>query len=50
MSDPDVAALLQRYRPVIQYDSHESFYADSVAIMTDIVTQGGGRRCDVATR
>lgn len=40
MSSPDVAALLQRYRPVIQYDSHESFFADSVAIMTDRVTPG----------
>jgi Vacuolar protein sorting-associated protein 62 len=40
MSAPDVAALLRRYRPVIQYDSHESFYADSVAMMTDRVTPG----------
>ena len=40
MSDPDVAALLQRYRPVVAYDSQESFYADSVAIMTDRVTPG----------
>ena len=47
MSD-DVAALLQRYRPVIQYDSHESFYADSVAIMTDRITPGDGKplRCN----
>jgi hypothetical protein len=40
MTDPDVAALLQRYRPVVAYDSQESFYADSVAIMTDRVTPG----------
>jgi hypothetical protein len=40
MSDPDIAALLQRYRPVVHYDSQESFYADSVAIMTDRVTPG----------
>src|SRR5262245_2812626 len=40
MSDPETAALLQRYRPVVHYDSHESFYADSVAIMTDRVTPG----------
>jgi len=48
MSSPDVAALLQRYRPVIHYDSHESFYADSVAIMTDRVTPGSGQalRCN----
>src|SRR5436190_19188792 len=47
MSSPDVAALLQRYRPVIQYDSHESFFADSVAIMTDRVTPGtGALRCN----
>src|SRR5436189_3776805 len=48
MSSPDVSTLLQRYRPVIQYDSHESFYADSVAIMTDRVTPGSGQaqRCN----
>jgi hypothetical protein len=40
MSGPSIAELLQRYRPVVQYDSHESFYADSVAIMTDRVTPG----------
>jgi hypothetical protein len=42
MSDPEIAALLQRYRPVLQYDSQESYYADSVAIMTDRVTPGRG--------
>ena len=42
MTTPDVAELLQRYRPVIQYDSQESFFADSVAIMTDRVTPGTG--------
>src|SRR5262245_19175537 len=48
MSDPDVAALLERYRPVVAYDSHESFYADSVAIMTDRVTPGRqAGRCNV---
>src|SRR5262245_60383767 len=48
MSSPDVAALLQRYRPVIHYDSPESFYADPVAIMTDRVTPGSGQalRCN----
>jgi hypothetical protein len=48
VSTPDVSALLQRYRPVIQYDSHESFYADSVAIMTDRVTPGSApaQRCN----
>ena len=48
MSASEVAALLQRYGPVLQYDSHESFYADSVAIMTDRVTPGsnGARRCN----
>src|SRR5919206_3931315 len=28
----DTAALLHRFRPVVQYDSRESFYADSTAI------------------
>lgn len=42
VTTPDVAELLQRYRPVIQYDSQESFFADSVAIMTDRVTPGTG--------
>jgi len=48
VSVPETAALLQRYGPVIQYDSQESFYADSVAIMTDRVTPGAGqgRRCN----
>jgi hypothetical protein len=47
VSSPELPALLQRYRPVIQYDSHESFYADSVAIMTDRVTPGTGpQRCN----
>ena len=49
MSVSKLAALLQRYRPVIQYDSHESFYADSCAMMTDRVTPGSGKggRCNV---
>jgi hypothetical protein len=48
MSKEAVADLLRRYRPVIQYDSHESFYADSIAMMTDRVTPGGGQRhCNV---
>ena len=38
--DTDTVALLQRYRPVIQYDSQESFYADSAAIITDLVVPG----------
>lgn len=48
VSATNVAALLQRYRPVIQYDSHESFYADSCAMMTDRVTPGSGQahRCN----
>jgi hypothetical protein len=48
VSSPEVAELLQRYRPVLQYDSHESFYADSVAIMTDRVTPGASAalRCN----
>lgn len=42
MAESDTAALLQRYRPVIQYDSQESFYADSAATITDlVVTQPG---------
>jgi hypothetical protein len=48
MTDPDIAALLQRYRPAVHYDSHESFYADSVAIMTDRVTPGrNAGRCNL---
>lgn len=48
MSAPDPAALLKRYRPVIQYDSQESFYADSAAMMTDLVRPSGqGGRCNV---
>ena len=43
MSVSKLTALLQRYRPVIQYDSHESFFADSAAMMTDRVTPGSGR-------
>lgn len=48
MSVPEVAALLQRHRPVLQYHSQESFFADSAAIMTDRVTPGSGqaRRCN----
>jgi hypothetical protein len=44
-----VSALLQRYRPVVQYDSHESYYADSVAIMTDRVTPGSGQALNCNT-
>jgi Vacuolar protein sorting-associated protein 62 len=43
VSQPDTAALLRRYGPVVQYDSHESFYADSAAIVTDLVV---GERCN----
>jgi hypothetical protein len=48
VSVTEVSALLQRYRPVVQYDSHESYFADSVAIMTDRVTPGSGQalRCN----
>ena len=48
MSAPELAALLQRYVPVVQYDSQEAFYAGSVAMMTDRVTPGAGqsRRCN----
>jgi hypothetical protein len=40
---PETAALLERHRPVIQYDSLESFRADSVA---SIVSLAMGRRCN----
>ena len=43
--DTDTVALLQRYRPVLQYDSQESFYADSAAIITDL-TVPGSTRCN----
>jgi len=48
VSVSEVSELLHRYRPVVQYDSHESYYADSVAIMTDRVTPGSGQalRCN----
>ena len=42
-SAPALSALLQRWRPVIQYDSHESYFADSCEMMTDRVTPGSGR-------
>jgi hypothetical protein len=35
-------ALLERFRPVIQYDSQESYAADSAATMTDCVPDGSG--------
>jgi hypothetical protein len=43
MADVDTDALLRRYSPVVQYDSQESFYADSVGIITDLVLP---RRCN----
>ncbi|HEX4467058.1 MAG TPA: hypothetical protein VH025_07710, partial [Solirubrobacteraceae bacterium] len=33
----DVTALLERHRPVLRYDSHEVYFADSAAIWTDTV-------------
>jgi hypothetical protein len=33
--DPDLDVLLNRYRPEIRYDSLESFFADSAAVITD---------------
>jgi hypothetical protein len=32
---PGLISLLQRYRPEIRYDSLESYYADSAAVLTD---------------
>jgi hypothetical protein len=34
-TEPGLVSLLQRYRPFVSYDSLESFYADSAAVMTD---------------
>jgi hypothetical protein len=47
------AALLRRFRPVIQYDSQESFYADSCAEITDLVVGSGqppGGHCNFLKR
>ncbi|MFZ0043797.1 MAG: hypothetical protein WAK93_20980, partial [Solirubrobacteraceae bacterium] len=33
--EPGLTSLLQRYRPILAYDSLESFFADSAAILTD---------------
>ena len=48
MGQVDTAALLHRFRPVVQYDSRESFYADSTAIVTDFVLREPGQpvRCN----
>ena len=35
MAEPDPAVLLAQYRPVVQYDSLESYYADWAAVITD---------------
>lgn len=40
MAPHSATALLERYSPVVQYDSHESYAADSVATMTDCVPSG----------
>ena len=32
---PDFAQLLAKHRPVLRYDSHELYFADSAAEMTD---------------
>lgn len=34
-SQPGLVTLLQRYRPVVQYDSLESYYADSAAVIAN---------------
>lgn len=49
MPEPDAEALLHCFRPVVQYDSRESYYADSVAIVTDLVVPAAGKqaRCNV---
>jgi TIR domain-containing protein len=42
ISAPDPAeALLSRFAPVLRYDSGERFFADSVALMTDMVSAKG---------
>lgn len=34
-AQPGLISLLQRYRPEVRYDSLESYYADSAAVLTD---------------
>jgi len=41
MSPDGHAALLARHRPVLRYDSQGSFYADSVATLTDFAGRSG---------
>ena len=38
----DDAALLDRFCPILRYDSQGSFQADSPAVLTDRVAAGGG--------
>ncbi len=46
-ASPELTALLERHRPVLQYDSLESFRADSVATIANLVS---GRRCNTLHR
>ena len=46
-ASPELTALLERHRPVLQYDSLESFRADSVATIANFVA---GRRCNTLHR
>ncbi len=46
-ASPQLTALLERHRPVLQYDSLESFRADSVATIANLVS---GRRCNTLHR
>ena len=46
-ASPELTALLERHRPVLQYDSLESFRADSVATIANLVA---GRRCNTLHR
>ena len=41
-STADKHALLDRWRPYVQYDSQESFRPDSPAVFTDMRGEGGG--------
>lgn len=43
----DLTALLERHRPFVQYDSLESYRADSVATIANLVV---GRRCNTLHR
>jgi hypothetical protein len=47
LSGGEVEALLERHRPIVQYDSLESYRADSVAAVTSLAM---GRRCNTLRR